>query len=65
MPKTNDTFKSVYDQFKNLEQPIEALKHYLASTPEEYEHHSLISVIVEKLDNEFQSLQTVTLKSLC
>jgi len=64
MATQNDAFKAVYEQLINLELPIQAIRHYLDSIPEENAHHSLFMILTEKLETEFSKLQQVSLQSI-
>ena len=64
MSNNNDTFKTLYDQLMSTEKPIQAMRHYLNSIPEEDEHHSLFHILVTSLEAEFQQLQQIALKSV-
>lgn len=64
MSKDNDTFKVVYDQSRKLEQPIQAMRHYIDSIPDETSNHSLLSILTEKLEAEFIKLQQISLDSI-
>lgn len=63
MSDSNNTIKELYNQLLKVEQPIQALRHYLEVTPDEYGHHSLINVLTDNLEMEFKKLQSLSMQS--
>lgn len=63
MTETNDTELKLYDQLLTVKKCSNALKDIYLNIPEEDIYASALAVIGERLDQEIDSLQVLTLTS--
>jgi hypothetical protein len=63
MTKTNDTELKLYDQLMVVKKCSNALKDICLNIPEEDRYASALAIIGERLDQEIDSLQVLTLTS--
>ena len=64
MTKCNDTEIKVYDQLRKVQKCIDALKDVYLNIPEEDRYACVLSVVGEKLEQEFDVLMPVVLRNL-
>jgi len=64
MTKCNNTEIKVYDQLRKVEKCIDALKDVYLNIPEEDRYACVLSLIGEKLEQEFNVLMPVVLGNI-
>lgn len=64
MTKCNDTEIKVYDQLRKVQKCIDALKDVYLNIPEEDRYACVLSVVGEKLEQEFNVLMPMTLGNI-
>lgn len=64
MTKCNDTEIKVYDQLRKVQKCIDALKDVYLNIPEEDRYACVLSVVGEKLEQEFNTLMPMTLGNI-
>lgn len=61
MTKSNDNQKNMYDQLRKVQKCIDALKDVYLNIPEEDRYACVLSLIGERLEDEFNILMPMAL----
>lgn len=64
MTKCNDTEIKVYDQLRKVQKCIDALKDVYLNIPEEDRYACVLSVVGDKLEDEFNCLMPLVLSNI-
>ena len=64
MTKCNDTEIKVYDQLRKVQKCIDALKDVYLNIPEEDRYACVLSVVGDKLEDEFNCLMPLVLRNI-